>query len=287
MQKSGVNGPCWCGSGRKLKKCHGRESAPPGTESRAAKNVVAASKPSAAPIVVEPATNGYSPSRTIPEAVMRQLRQEAGFGCAKCGHPYIEYHHIIPFAEEGHHRPEDMMAACGNCHPEMAKLGRDRQRAFKEKPFNQRSGLFRGALVFDKRDLVFRLGGNWYENTPILLQYNDTPIVSCRLDDDQAKVSLNLLSPQGQSLLRVIDNEVSFRINDLWDFEYGHNFAIARYARRDIALRMDLRGQEATIEGKLWMGGSQVRLDRESTSLPGGKVSNCRFSGCHVGIQVG
>lgn len=63
----------------------------------------------------EPEENGYT--RTIPEAVMRQLRQEVGFGCAKCGHPYIEYHHIVPFSEEAHHRPEDMMAVCGNCHP--------------------------------------------------------------------------------------------------------------------------------------------------------------------------
>ena len=31
----------------------------------------------------------------IPEIVKRQVRQEAGFGCCKCGNPIFEYHHII------------------------------------------------------------------------------------------------------------------------------------------------------------------------------------------------
>lgn len=62
-----------------------------------------------------------------PADVERKLRQEAGFGCARCGHPYIEYHHIIPYAEEPHFRAEDMIALCGNCHSAVSKLGRDRQ----------------------------------------------------------------------------------------------------------------------------------------------------------------
>src|SRR5215469_13568423 len=72
---------------------------------------------------------------TTPASVERQLRQEAGFGCAKCGHPSIEYHHIIPFAEEQHFRPKDMVALCGNCHPAISKLGRDKQYEIKQAPF--------------------------------------------------------------------------------------------------------------------------------------------------------
>jgi 5-methylcytosine-specific restriction endonuclease McrA len=298
MQKNGVNSPCWCGSGQKLKKCHGRGSSS-GTQGSPFAALfdlsgkapsVGRSVPSASQAMTsaeEPDQNGYAHSRHIPEAVMRQLRQEAGFGCIKCGHPYVEYHHIVPFAEESHHRPEDMMALCGNCHPEVSKYGRDRQRVIKERPFNVKRGAFLGALAFDKRDLVFRLGSNWYDNTPVLLQFFNTPIVSCRLDDGQAKVSLNLLSPSGQSLLRVDDNEISFRINDLWDFEYAHNTAVARYGLRDIALRMDFRSAEATIEGKIWLGRQQVRLGRNETILGSSTFSNSRFSNCRVGIQIG
>ena len=203
--------------------------------------------------------SGYQRPST-PAAVERELRQEAGFGCAKCGHPYIEYHHIVPYAEDQHFRPEDMVALCGNCHPALSKLGRDRQYEIKRDPYNVRANLFRGALEYDKRDLIFKVGGNWYENTPVILQFRDLPIISCLLDEGQAKVSLNLLDKNGKIILAVKENNVVFRVDDLWDFEYAHNLAVARYGPRDIALRMDFRKPDAVIEGKIWLGDKQVRL---------------------------
>lgn len=224
----------------------------------------------------------------IPSKVMRQLRQEAGFGCARCGHPYIEYHHIVPIAEDPHFRPEDMVALCGNCHPLLAKQDRDRQYEVKGKPRNVTEKFFKGALEYDKRNLVFKVGGNWYENTPIILQFFDIPIIACSLCEGQAMVSLNLLDPDGHPLLSVKDNEVTFRVTDLWDFEYAHNYAVARHGPRDIAVRMDFRNNDAVIEGRLWLGKRQVRLGPNETTLPGNNiVSGGRTVDCGVGIQIG
>jgi hypothetical protein len=232
-------------------------------------------------------SQGYRRPNT-PSDVERQLRKEAGFGCARCGHPYIEYHHIIPVAEEQHFRPEDMVALCGNCHPAVGKLGQDRQYDIKNSPYNVKKGALNGALEFDKRDLIFKVGGNWFENTPTILQFFNVPIISCSLKDGQARVSLNLLDPAGQSLLRVDENDVSFRVNDLWDFEYAHNYAVARCGPRDIALRLDFRGPEAVIEGKIWLGPNQVRLGPTETTLPGSNIfRGNRMRGGRVGIQIG
>ena len=44
--------------------------------------------------------------RDIPDRIKRQLRQEAGFGCCKCGFPIYDYHHIVEFSEEKHFRPQ-------------------------------------------------------------------------------------------------------------------------------------------------------------------------------------
>lgn len=232
-------------------------------------------------------TNGYKRLPT-PAPVKRKLRQEAGFGCAKCGHPYIEYHHIVPYAEGQHFRPEDMVALCGNCHPAVSRLGRDCQYKIKLDPHNVRKKIFKGALEYDKRDLIFKVGGNWYENTPVILQFVDIPIISCSLNEGQAKVSLNLLDKNGEIILAVKENDVIFRIDDLWDFEYAHNLAVARYGPRDIALRMDFRKPEAVIEGKIWLGNQQVRLGPNETIVPGNNVcKDCTFSACGVGIQIG
>jgi hypothetical protein len=205
----------------------------------------------------------------------------------KCGHPYIEYHHIIPFSEEGHFRTEDMVALCGNCHPAVSKLGRDLQYEIKNKPHNIRKNILNGALEYDKRDLVFKVGGNWFENTPVILQFQSTPIISCTLKEGQAKVSLNLFDEFGSLIFSVAENDVAFRINDVWDFEYAHNFAIARYGPGDIAVRMDFRKEEAVIEGNLWIGNRKVRLGPNDTTLPGGYLKGNRMSNCGVGIQIG
>ncbi|MCP3056558.1 SEC-C metal-binding domain-containing protein [Aurantimonas marianensis] len=231
--------------------------------------------------------SGYRRPGT-PADVERTLRQEAGFGCAKCGHPYIEYHHIVPFSEEEHFRAADMVALCGNCHPAVAGWGRDRQYEVKKNPHNAKSGIARGALEYDKRNLVFKVGGNWYENTPTILQFHDIPIISCHLEEGQAKISLNIMDDTGRIILSVKDNNIIFRINDLWDFEYRHNLATARYGARDVALKLDFRGQDATIEGKLWLGSQQALLRHDHTTLPGNNVfRGSRITNCGVGIQLG
>lgn len=225
---------------------------------------------------------------SIPLAVARQLRQETGFGCAQCGHPYIEYHHIVPWALEQHFRPEDMVALCGNCHPAVSLQGSDRQYAIKANPLNIAEGRFQGALAYDKRDLTFKVGGNWYANTPTILQLCNTPLISCRIENGQAMVSLMMLDPECHQILAIHDNEIMFRTDDMWDFKYSHNLIIAHSAPRDIMLKMDFRGEEAIIEGKLQIGNEKIELSADQTVLPGyNSMKGCRTTGSRVGIQLG
>jgi len=221
-----------------------------------------------------------------PADVGRSLRQESGFGCARCGHPYIEYHHIIPFSEDAHFRVKDMVALCANCHPMLAKQGRDRQYDTKNNPYNKKNGIFRGALEYDKRDLVFKVGGNWYENTPIIFQVGNIPMIACRLDEGQAMVSINLFDQQWRPVLSVVDNQVAFRVDDIWDFSYSYNYAVVRSAPREIVLEIDFRGADATINGRLWVGNNQVRLMKEETNLSGSVFRGNRMVNCGVGIHL-
>lgn len=223
----------------------------------------------------------------LPSDVERMLRQEAGFGCVKCGHPYLQFHHIVPFAEDNHFRPEDMVAVCGNCHNFFETQGRDRQRRMKASPENVRKGEVNGLLAYDKRDLVFKVGGNFYENVPIILQYRSIPLVSCKLEEDQAKVSLNVFNSAGRLVFQVKDNDVTFRLGDMWDFECKRNIAIARSGPREIAVKMDFSKPEATIEGSLWAGGKLLRLRSDHTNIAGGRFTNNRFVNGRVGIQIG
>jgi hypothetical protein len=188
---------------------------------------------------------------------------------------------------EQHFRPQDMVALCGNCHPSVANLGRDLQYAIKSNPHNVRNGQLRGALEYDKRDLVFKVGGNWYENVSVILQFSDLPIIACRIAEGQAQVSLNLLDRNGYVVLKVVENNIAFRVDDLWDFEYGYNVAVARYGSNDIALRLDFRKPEAVIEGKIWFRDRQVKLGPNETTLPGQNIfRGGKFVNAAVGIRL-
>ena len=100
-------------------------------------------------------------------------------------------------------------------------------------------------------------------------------------------MSLNLLGKNGKIVLAVKENDVIFRVDDLWDFEYAHNFAVARYGSHNIALRMDFRKPDAVIEGKIWLGDKQVKLGPNETILPGrSSIKGCKFSSVGVGIQI-
>jgi len=224
--------------------------------------------------------------KKLPAGVARALRQEAGFGCAVCGHPYVEYHHIVPYQEEQHFRVKDMIAVCATHHGMLATQGQDRQYRIKETPRNIVNGEHRGMLEYDQRNLVFRIGGNWYEDVPTILQFRQTPLISCRLADDQALVSINLYDRSGSVVIRVIDNEVAFRVDALWDFECTRRVAIVRSGPRDIALKMDFSGPEAVVEGRLWAGTQLLKLGKEETSIGGSLLRDCRISNCKVGIQV-
>ena len=133
-----------------------------------------------------------------------------------------------------------------------------------------------------------KVGGNWYENVGTILKFCDTPIISCRIEDGQARVSLTIMDDSLHQVLIIKDNEITFRVDDLWDFEYGHRNAVARRAKGDILLRMDFRGDESLIEGRIWLGGQKVDLNPDRMVLPGNNqfIGN-RISGSLVGVQIG
>ena len=77
----------------------------------------------------------------------------------------------------------------------------------------------------------------------------------------------SLLDMYGNSIFRVDNNEIEFRINDLWDFEYKFNYAVARYAARKIAVAIDFRSDEASINGNLWLGSQFCKFGPNESSI--------------------
>lgn len=66
--------------------------------------------------------NKHGLSRTIPEQIKREIRQQCGFGCVICGCAIYHYEHIDPvFAEAKEHEPSKMALLCGGCHDKVTR----------------------------------------------------------------------------------------------------------------------------------------------------------------------
>lgn len=208
--------------------------------------------------------------------VKQQLRQEAGFGCCRCGHPFIQYHHIIPWAEEQHFRPEDMMVLCGQCHPlcTVGALDEAQQRAIKSRPKNVVDGLVNGALFTKTKELAVRMGQALAIETPNLIVIKDEPVLSARRDPEDGRilVSARICDRAGELIGVLEDNEWSLISGNLWDFEAYPLRAIIRNAPRDIALCIDARGPEILIQGHFYHHDRPVVLTPSMIKIGNGEV---------------
>ena len=108
----------------------------------------------------------------IPEAMKRKVRQEAYFGCVKCGCPIIEYHHIEPWSKVKKHEAKNLVALCPNCHREATVGAYYEERVIEDKknPINKKTGLVQNQIMLRKfDDIVVKLGGAEISKTQNIL----------------------------------------------------------------------------------------------------------------------
>lgn len=224
--------------------------------------------------------------RYIPIPVKRTLRQEACFGCAACGSPILDYHHIIPWSEKEHNEVEHMVALCPTCHRSLGKMSRDKCYSLKKTPYNKVKGLVRGCLGTDAPINRFILGSNTYINTPVIFSYFGRSIISYKIEQNQFLLSMYLPESSFWPSLKIIDNEMVFNRDGMWDFEFRTNYLKMR--REDgTFFEVDIRGEAALLAGSMRVGGELFEFNSKSTNIGGASISGCIFDTCGGGISYG
>ena len=228
---------------------------------------------------------------SIPSEVKRQLRQEAGFGCCRCGHPFIEYHHIVPWSEDQHFRPEDMMVLCGQCHPlcTVDAIPQVDQRALKARPKNIVDNLVRGMLFVNTRELSVNIAGGKATETPNLLTLSGKPVLSARRDSEEGRVliSASIYDRDGNSIGRLNDNEWSMIPGAVWDFECYPLHSTIRLAPRDIAFVVDVRNDEVYLQGKWFHQGQRIEFTPTKGRIGTSVIDGMNVSHCGTMVAVG
>ncbi|WP_296420308.1 HNH endonuclease [Pseudooctadecabacter sp.] len=225
--------------------------------------------------------------RFIPTSIRRQLRQEAGFGCAQCGNPLIEYHHIIPWSESKVHRPEHMVALCGTCHTSIGKLQRSVAYRLKAAPKNIKDGKIHGLLGTDKAQPSFVLGTNTFIRTPDVFRYFGRTIFKYDVREGQHLISAYLPRDDFWPELRIVENDMTMDTAKFWDVEFRTNYFRVQRKTRETFLEIDLRGEHAKVAADFSIRGQRFIFDDEQSSIGSSSIQNSTMIDCGAGISFG
>jgi hypothetical protein len=245
--------------------------------------------------------------------VRAQLRREVFNGCPVqgCGSPYLEFHHFDPeFAVAPHHNLGGMIALCAEHH---AKAGGgaytiDQLRDLKASPF-MRDKAVSGRFDWMRRDILTVVGGNFYYETPVPVQYQGNPVVGLRRDADRNfLLSAHMLSQSHEARTHLHDNdwialgnpehmvcppsgrilEVRYAGGDTLRIEFfdvrDSTVISSRYPQSrpdEWGLTYPITGVEITME----IGGTNIKFGPRSTTMGGIVMTNCFMSHCGSGIS--
>lgn len=227
-----------------------------------------------------------------PGQVARQLRQEAGFGCCKCGHPIFEYHHIIPYALEPHFRLEDMMILCPNCHDETKKgvMTEREQRHYKSHPYNLQHGYAKGWLVSKTEVISVMMGSNVFIGEGAKVQINGESLISLHINEFGClEITSTLYDKSDQKIFVIKDNEWLSGNPAPWDIDADYQVITIREKLRQISFSLDLRKTPAELRADFWRNGFQISvLPKELlvNQISPMTITGSTFTNCGIAIQT-
>lgn len=149
--------------------------------------------------------------RKPPQEVLRILRREVGFGCPvpDCRNPYLTWHHFDPpWSQRQHHNPEGMIALCRE-HHDKADAGAftvAQLRVLKSEWAESRVEVG-GRFDWMRRELLAVVGGNFYLDTPVILEFRREKAIWFERDDEgHFLLNVRMLTTTGEPRTRIENN---------------------------------------------------------------------------------
>ncbi|NRB25744.1 HNH endonuclease [Shewanella sp.] len=247
-------------------------------------------------------------------AVIRELRNEVGFGCPvkDCANPYLEWHHFDPpWRIENHHNPEGMIALCTNHHKKAdgGAYTNDQLQNLKKNTANAEK--VKGQFDWLRNELIAVVGNIFYHKVNNIIEIDGKNVIWFNRDEDgYLRLNVRMLSIEPEERA-VIDDNIWMNIGspkDLHsppqgkelkiDYENGdHLFvkfivletaeqAFNKYDNKDL-LDIDLIHYPITVvEINYKIGGTGIEFRSKSTNISNLTIGSGFISNCHVGVSI-
>lgn len=218
-------------------------------------------------------------SRHPPANVAQHLRAEAGFGCAVCGCPILEYHHIIPWAERKHYEVDHMVALCRNHHQELGKQRKDISYAAKQTPFNIKHKRFKGYLVTNKESQALLLGNLRFVGFTHAVSYFGVPLFGHQIVNSEIRLSCFIPNKDFFPEIEVVGNNLSAMMDDFWDIEFKSNYVKFRRKKGEVSLELDFRGDDLKVKGRFEIEGREYNFSPSRCDFGGPRIEDLTLQG--------
>ncbi|MBV1865715.1 MAG: HNH endonuclease [Rhodobacteraceae bacterium] len=220
-----------------------------------------------------------TPRPSIPSNIAHNLRAEVGFGCAVCGNPIVEYHHIIPWEERHHYEADHMVVLCRNHHAELGKQNRKLAYKAKQNPINIRQKRFKGYLVTNKENQNLILGNARFVGVTTAVSYFGIPLFGHSVVGSEIQVNCFIPDDQFFPELEIRRNHVAAMIDGFWDIEFKSNFIKFRKRKGSVFLSLDFRREDVEIRGRFIIDGKNFVFSPNRCDFGGARFENLTLQG--------
>ncbi|PGS99418.1 HNH endonuclease signature motif containing protein [Bacillus cereus] len=207
---------------------------------------------------------------SIPSNVALQLRQEAGFGCCKCGCPIIEYHHIVPWEECQHFDPQHMMVLCPTCHTAIGKRERNVQYTIKNNPYSQQQGKVGWKIPLLNSTIQIQMGGKLFIGAGQVLRIDDNRLLELHVDSQGLlEISIDLKDENGVLLATINENQWESDLTNVFDVQHTESKLEIKAEQHKISLKITMIDSVIGISGHFWSNGQHVNIQSSRVSING------------------
>lgn len=215
--------------------------------------------------------------RIPPAKVKRELRQEVNFGCAICGMPLIEYHHIIPYSEIEHHDPDHMIALCPTHHQLSDDSAISKSELYDRKEDPELADVVEYEFYFDPDSPIIPLGSNLVEIAEFgrytILQIEDEPVISVNYVDGRIEFDVNFYNDSDDLIAVITDNEWWADTNEFWDMKYQSRTLTLWNEKYKIGFKSEYYPENSriSIRGRFLYESEEFIIHPSSIKFPGGQ----------------
>ena len=214
--------------------------------------------------------------RYIPKPVSDAVKEKHFFQCAWCCENLTERHHIKEYSVGGKHTEENLILLCPNCHTDVHKNKIDKDELVSRKSTHLKNDRISGGLRINSDELKILAANNLFINTERVLVFDDTDILTIKLENNSALISTRLYDSNGNLYFWMSRNRYWASSN--LEIRSGIDFLEIKDENNSNLIQINLDGDVIKVS-------ANFSFQKNNFSIPVNNTIGNTLVNCAIGIR--